>query len=100
MIIETKYNPGQIVYIVVTVNVDGKNASKVIASRIQSEDLVVTIKAAISGCKLTYNCIVDRRDVGTVVNGMPFEYTVQRLEEEIYETQQDCLNSLIVKQRH
>jgi len=89
MNIETKYSPGDNVYIVV--GLDDK--AKVLESTISS----INIDAAISGIKVIYNCKISRLDAGTVVAGMPTYYTVERAENKIYETAEDCFNSIVVK---
>jgi len=89
MNIETKYRPGDNVYIVV--GLDDK--AKVLESTISS----INIDAAISATKVIYNCKISRLDAGNVVVGMPTYYTVERAENKIYETTEDCFNSIVVK---
>ena len=89
MIIETTYDQGQYVYIVI---VSYENV-KIIESKISSIDLQVTA----SGVRAIYNCSVDRKITGTEVNGMPQFYTVTRNEDNIFKTSEDCANRIIKK---
>ena len=91
MLIETKYNPGQTVYI----KVGSEKTMKVIPSVIACEDIV--IKTTTGGIKITHHCIVDRRDTDTVVPGSPLTYTVERTEDAMYETLEDCLKTIVVR---
>ena len=89
MTIDTKYAPGTGVYIVV----GSDDKAKVILSKISA----VNICAAISGTKTSYNCTVNREDLGTVVAGMPLEYSVEKTEEKMFETLQDCLDNIVAE---
>ena len=87
MIIETKYDAGQTIYIVV--GTDDK--AKVIPSQIQS---IYFIMAAMSGVRVIYNCVVNRRDTETFVEGMPETYTIEKSEDKMFETLEKCVESI------
>ena len=84
MIFQTKYDPGDEVYTIV-----GSDAkARIVSPKISSIDNVVM---AISGIKVTYNLSVSRKDTDTYVNGMPEYCSVQRTEDSIYGTFDECL---------
>ena len=87
--LETKYAPGTGVYIVV----GSDDKAKVILSKISA----INICAAISGVKTTYSCTVNREEIGTVVVGMPLEYTVEKTEDKMFETLQECLDNIVAE---
>jgi hypothetical protein len=92
MILETKYNPGDTVYFTIGTN----DKVKIVTSTIES---IVCIVAAISGNTITYNCQVNREDTDTVVKGMPLIYTVEKTENNIYETLELCVESISKKRK-
>lgn len=91
MNIETKYSPGDNVYVIIVVG--QKQDPKVLPSVIQSIDIL----AAVSGTTVKYNCRINRLDAGTVIQGMPMFYTVERSDDRIYLTEEDAFNSMVVK---
>jgi len=91
MIFTTKYKPGDTVYI----KIGNEKNMKVIPSVVAAEEII--INAAMSGTKVTYHCIVDRRDLDTVIPGSPLTYTVERTENAMYETLEDCLKTIVVR---
>jgi hypothetical protein len=92
MVFNTKYDPGDVVHIVV----GSDDKVKIITSVIQSINNVVM---AISGTIVTYNCIVNRHDTGTYVAGMPECYTVPKTEDKLYATLEECVESLTKKHK-
>lgn len=84
--VETKYGPGTEVYFVV----GSDDKAKVVCSTIS----VVNICAAISGVRVTYECIIDREEMGTVVAGSPLKYTVEKTEDKIFSTLQGCMDHI------
>lgn len=92
MILETKYNPGDTVYFVVGQN----EKAKIVKSTIQA---IICIVSAISGNTITYSCQVDREETDTVVNGMPKIYTLEKTENNIFETQELCVAAMTKKRK-
>lgn len=89
MEITTKYNPTDTVFIVIGSDKD----AKVVKSNIQSVNITATARET----TVTYNCQISRKAIGTEVSGMPDIYTVPRTEKHMYDTAEDCLNSIVVK---
>ena len=88
MNLSTKYNPGETVFVVV--GVDDK--AKILESTISS----INITAAVSGTKVIYNCKINRLDAGTVVSGMPMFYEIERTEEKMFTSAEECAQSITV----
>ena len=92
MIFTTKYDPGDIVHIVV----GSDDKAKIITSVIQSIENVVM---AVSGIRVTYNCMVNRHDTGTYVVGSPETYTIPKSEDKLYATLEECVASMVKKHK-
>lgn len=91
MTLSTKYNSGQSVFTVV--GIDDK--AKIVTTLIQS----ININAAISGIKTIYNCSINREETETVSPGLPIHYTIERTENKIFETKEECIESMIPKKK-
>lgn len=89
MILQTTYEQGQSVFI--TVGTDDK--TKIIETKISSID----IKVIASGVKTIYNCSVDRELLGTFVPGMPQFYSVEKTEDNMFLSADDCANHITKK---
>ena len=92
MTIETKYDAGNPVFL----SIGSDEGAKIVSSIIQSIDCVIM---AISGIKITYNCIINRKEIGTYVDGMPENYTVKRTEDKIFSTLEECVENMTPKRR-
>lgn len=87
--ITTKYSPTNTVYTIIGTG----DKAKVIESSVQSIDITATVRETL----VIYNCRVSRKAIGCEVPGMPDNYTVPRTEKTMYDTLEDCLNSMVVK---
>lgn len=88
--ITTKYSPATKVYLVLGAG----DKAKVIESKIHSVDITATAR----GTQVTYNCQISRKAIGTEVSGMPDIYTVPRTDKMLFDTAEDCINSIVIKQ--
>lgn len=88
MNIETKYSPGDYVFIIVGSGDDAKVYESQIAS--------VNIVAAISGNNVTYSCCVDRTVIGTALPGMPSITYAEKTENKIFETAESCFKAIVI----
>ncbi len=88
MTVETKYSPGDFVFIIV----GSGDAAKVYESEISA----VYIEAAISGTTVTYSCTVDRRKMGTAIEGMPVFFNVGKTEKNMYDTAEECFQAIVI----
>jgi hypothetical protein len=89
MVIETTYDQGQSVFIVV--GLDEK--AKIVESKISS----IHLEVIASGVRAMYHCSVARTQMCNEVAGMPQFYTVQRHEDNIFKTAEDCANHITKK---
>lgn len=89
MEITTKYNISDKVFFVVG---SGDNA-KIVESPVQSIDISVTA----SSVSFTYNCQISRKVIGTEVAGSPDTYTVPRVEKNMYDTLQQCVDAMLAE---
>lgn len=88
MVIETKYSPGDYVFIIIG---SGDNA-KVYESQIAS----VTTVTAMSGTAVTYSCSVDKTKIGTALPGMPTIIHVEKKEQNMFDTAEDCFKAITI----
>jgi len=88
MIFETKYDPGKKVFLVIG---SGEKA-KILESTISS--IVCVVMTAAGKISTTYNCTINRLDAGTVVQGMPMYYDVEKSDTSLFDTFEECVESL------
>jgi len=87
MLIETTYDRGQTIFVVI----GSDDKARIVEAQIASIDIEVIA----SGNRVTYNCSIDRKLTETEVNGMPQFYTVARQENTMFLTAEDCANYII-----
>lgn len=88
--ITTQYSPTDKVYLVLGTG----DKARVIESTIQSVDITATARET----QVTYNCQISRKAIGTQVTGMPDIYTVPRSQKTLFDTAEECFNSIVIKQ--
>ena len=91
MLIETRYNPQDVVFTVI----GSDDKACVVQTKVSSID----IEAISSGIKVIYNCSIDRKLVGTYVNGMPQFYSVPKAETSLFLSEEECFASIVKKTR-
>lgn len=89
MILETKYNPQDVVFTVV----GSDDKACVVETMIAS----ISIEAISKGVKVIYHCSIDRKMLGAYVNGMPQFYSVPRVETALFLTEEECFASIVKK---
>lgn len=89
MTIQTTYDWGQSVFIIV----GSDEKAKIIESTISS----IQLEVIGSGVRAIYHCAVDRKLMGNEVSGMPQFYTVPRHEDNMFKTAEDCANHITKK---
>lgn len=89
MILETKYNPQDVVFTVV----GSDDKACVVETMIAS----IEIEAISKGVKVIYHCSIDRKMLGAYVNGMPQFYSVPRTETALFLTEEECFASIVKK---
>jgi hypothetical protein len=89
MIIETKYNPQDVVFTVV----GSDDKACVVETMITS----IQIEAISKGVKVIYHCSIDRKMIGAYVNGMPQFYSVPRIETTLFSSEEECFSSIVKK---
>lgn len=88
MTVETKYSPGDFVFIIV----GSGDTAKVYESPISS----VNINVAMSGTEVTYICGIDRTKIGTHVAGMPTMTYTEKKDKNMYDTAEECFNAIVI----
>lgn len=86
----TKYNPTDKVFIAVALTDEDV---RVVESPIQSVDITINARETI----IKYNCQLDRTELGTNMNGIPNIYTVVRTDKKMYDTAEECFQSIVIK---
>lgn len=89
MTIQTTYDWGQSVFIIV----GSDEKAKIIESTISS----IQLEVSGSGVRAIYHCSVDRKLMENEVSGMPQFYTVTRHEDNMFKTAEDCANHITKK---
>jgi hypothetical protein len=89
MTIETTYEHGQSIFIVV----GSEEKAKIVEAIISSID----IKVIATGVITTYNCLVDRKATETEVGGMSQFYSVIRNEDNMFNTPEEVANHITKK---
>jgi hypothetical protein len=89
MLIETKYNPQDVVFTVV----GSDDKAFVVETKIAS----IEIEAISRGVKVIYHCSIDKQLLGTHLNGTPQFYSIPRIETALFLTEEECFASIIKK---
>ena len=89
MIIETKYNPQDVVFTVV----GSDDKACVVETKISS----IEIEAISRGVKVIYHCSIDKKLVGTYLEGTPQFYPVTRAETALFSSEDECFASIVKK---
>lgn len=88
MTVQTKYSPGDFVFIII----GSGDSARVYESQIAS----VTTVAAISGTTVTYSCGIDRTKIGTALPGTPNMTYTEKTEKNMYDTAESCFQAIVI----
>lgn len=89
MLIETKYNPQDVVFTVV----GSDDKACVVETKISSIEIEVISR----GVKLIYHCSIDKKLVGTYLEGTPQFYSAPRVEAALFSSEDECFASILKK---